>query len=385
MQRESTRTFPLFFVIVVLGVLPGCAGSNNKAVTNGMEYIKEWYSRVAPGHEPPPPWVFCLPEKKGTIYALGYALQNLAGQDATRQAAFENAVHNLARSIKVSVKAREYMQTEDSGLAENGQLLLDKEEQVDSKIEQLVEDKAQLIEEWQDMSNGVFYVLSAVSASEIKALKAVASVGLECKIGKRPSWVDNPPRLRGMLFAVGQARMAFNPAKSYSEAEERALVELAKQIRSQVTGFEDMEDSRAGDSDVKDYTYKIVRIATQEKLSGTDILARWVDFKTGAAFALARMPLVSVKKRILAAAMQVEKQEKIKESKDGKIEQDTANQIEKKAEAALDMMEKALQKREKEKHEQIENKPDTKDHNNPDENSPKSIDPEEDPEDSRSD
>ena len=98
------RTLATAILAGVLLTAAGCGGGRAGGTGDGMAHIRDWYSRAAPGHQPPPAWVFCLPQKRDTLYGLGFALQNMAGEEATKQNAFDNAVYNLARSIKVSVK-----------------------------------------------------------------------------------------------------------------------------------------------------------------------------------------------------------------------------------------------------------------------------------------
>ena len=332
------RALPVaFLVLTTLLVAAGCGGGRVSQKEDGLAHIRDWYSRVAPGHKPPPAWVFCLPEKSDTIYGLGFALQNMAGDEATKQSAFDNAVYNLARSIKVSVKARKYLQTEVDGLSVADNLLIEKEESIDGQIEQVVREKAGLLEHWKDMSNGVTWVLAACSVSDFEELKAGAHKGQSCSIGLRPHWMDHPPTSKSVLYGIGEARMHWNPSESYKEAERLSLVQIAEQIKAHVSSFNDSKQSEH-----EDYTYRIVRIATEGDLSGSDIVARWVDFKTGRAYALARMPLISVKTSILAAAKKVEAEEKAKPLEERRAL--SAEDIERKADAALEMMDKALDK-----------------------------------------
>jgi len=324
-------------LLLAVSPVPGCGGTRSSGSGAGMKHVKEWYAKIAPGHEPPPAWVFCLPQKDDTLYGLGFAMQNMYGDDATRQNAYDNAIHNLARSIKVSVKARSYTQTEVDGISVNDNQLIEKEQHIDGEVEQRVRDKAGQVDCWSDASTGVTWVLAAVSLSDFEQIKVSAGARSRCTIGERPKWLSKPPLQKGVLFGYGEASMNWNPATSYREAEELALVEISNQIKAQIRTFTDSVDS-----DSEDYTYRIVRIATEETLSGSDIVERWVDFKTGTAYALARMPLISVKARILAAAKKVEAEEKAKAVEERR--ESSAAEIERKADAALDMMDKALEK-----------------------------------------
>lgn len=123
----------------------------------------------------------------------------------------------------------------------------------------------------------------------VLALMLCSSIG--CGLLPPPGWVEDPPSQDGWIYAVGSAGLTYdkNPSTSEDLAFQRALDQLARQLRVQVTSMVTLKDTQSSsrfESDSMQFT--------EEELEWVQIRDKWVDRygklgRQGRVFVLVRM------------------------------------------------------------------------------------------------
>ena len=95
-----------------------------------------------------------------------------------------------------------------------------------------------------------------------------------CALLPAPGWIENPPLEEGWIYAVGSAGVTFdkNPATSEDLALQRALDQLARQIRVQVTTHVSLTDTERASQ----FTSETSQFS-EEELEWVQIRKKWVD------------------------------------------------------------------------------------------------------------
>lgn len=249
-----------------------------------------------------PGWVERVPQSSGTICTVGFSAAHLDSADS-RKKAFEDGIEKLAKSIQVEVHSV-IIDIQRVGGVQTGSLV---QERMDEGIAGIVKDKAFLLDCWMHLRTLEYYVLIGISASDVSTLleaihSSEAASDFRRTRGKGrhdpPIWIYRIPQREGYIYAVGRAGRHLVATDSRKKAEEDARAKLAHTVESQVS-------SKITDYLVEDgytQTEVITKQISHVTLEGAEILERWEDPGTGVNYALARLPLICVKRQILEQA-----------------------------------------------------------------------------------
>lgn len=269
----------LYGVLPILGLLlVGCAGTQQRP--------REF-----------PAWVENTPSRPDAIFAVGFSQAHLDTSE-TLEEAINNAYENLAKSVQVRVSAivTEWRKRRDVFTQEQIS------EKTPEEILKMVEEKARVLDRWFNRSTGECYVLISVSTGVLEVLTA-GRKRPERTEGP-PEWINVVPQKKGFFYAVGRAPRYLVPSESQKEAEKIARANLARRLGSEISALVlDCLGKFGGDIQM------ITKEVSEVSLSGVEIVARWEDPQKGVHYALARMPIRSIKRDVLERAKAVLKKE----------------------------------------------------------------------------
>ncbi|CUU00958.1 LPP20 lipoprotein [Candidatus Thermokryptus mobilis] len=251
------------------------------------------YSQVQPS------WLSVLPQSRDYIYAVGVSSPYFY-PETTKAKAIEDAIFEIARTIEVGVSVKQINWFEDTGSLFSGisHFKEEYEEEIDTLLMSLIKENFELVSQWQEPKSKILYVLVRVPVKVISsdtsysipeeltydpALAEVSSVG-----GKPPSWIYKVPVSDVAIYAVGGADRHFDPAETRKKAIQNARAELSRIVSLRI---QNLLDNWSYGNKVFElgYSMRVSRTVSQAKLRGSQIVGFWIDPKTGANYALARM------------------------------------------------------------------------------------------------
>ncbi|MCS7229734.1 MAG: LPP20 family lipoprotein [Candidatus Kryptonium sp.] len=246
-----------------------------------------------------PTWLSLLPQSKDYLYAVG-ASSPYFYPETTKSKAIEDAILELARTIEVGVKVRQINWFEDTGSLFSGlsHFAEEYEEEIDSGLVNLIKANYEFVSQWQDPKSRILYVLLRVPVKAITSdtmysipeefIFDPALVGLSASSARQPRWVNKIPVSDVAIYAVGASDRYFDPAETRKRAIQNARAELSRIISLRI---QSLLDNWATGNKVFELSYsrRISRTVSSAKLTGSQIVGFWVDPKTGANYALARM------------------------------------------------------------------------------------------------
>lgn len=246
-----------------------------------------------------PYWLSLLPQSKDYLYAVG-ASSPYFYPETTRVKAIEDAILELARTIEVGVKTKQINWFEDTGSIFSGFSHFEEkyEEEIDSALVSFIKSNFELVSEWMEPKSKIFYVLVRIP---VKALSNDTSFSIPdefiydpalAKIGTNrdlvPRWIYKVPVSDVAIYAVGGADRHFDPVQTRKKAIQNARAELSRILNLKIQSL--LNDWSQGNNVFElSYSMRISRTIAQAKLYGSQIVGFWVDPKTGANYALARM------------------------------------------------------------------------------------------------
>jgi hypothetical protein len=135
----------------------------------------------------------------------------------------------------------------------------------------------------------------------IKWLYLIFVVILVVSCAHAPKWITKgsgafPKENKIYFYGVGVSVLSRNPAMEREKAEHRARVEIARIIKTYVTGltkdfmeeYPDFFETEAWGSE--EYTSRVSKEVVDATLHGCEIIDHYLDKKTNSFYALARMP-----------------------------------------------------------------------------------------------
>lgn len=294
-----------------------------------------------------PSWLSLLPQSKEYLYAVG-ASSPYFYPETTKAKAIEDAIFELARTIEVGVRVKQINWFEDTGSLFSGLSHFEEEyeEEIDTILVSLVKANYELISQWQDPKSKILYVLLRIPVKSVASdtmysipdefIYDPALSELNVSSKKQPKWVYKIPVSNVAIYAVGASDRYFDPAETRKRAIQNARAELSRIINLKIQGL--LDNWSAGNKVFElSYSRRISRTISNAKLTGSQIVGFWIDPKTGANYALARMykkSLVYQIKQIAANAIKQNPPEKLT-SKDKPIEEllnEALNQLDKELE-----------------------------------------------------
>lgn len=270
-----------------------------------------------------PRWLSVLPQSRDYLYAVG-ASSPYFYPETTRVKAIEDAVFELARTIEVGVKAKQVNWFEDTGSIFSGLSHFEEEyeEEIDSALINFVKSNLEIVSEWKEPKSKIFYVLVRIP---VKALSRDTSYKIpdefiydpalaEISVGYNqvPKWIYKVPVSNVAIYAVGGADRRFDPVETRKKAIQNARAELARILNLKIQSLLD-NWSQGNKVFELSYSMRISRTVAQAKLYGSQIVGFWVDPKTGANYALARMYKKSLIQQIKQLTANAIKQDPPKE------------------------------------------------------------------------
>jgi len=246
-----------------------------------------------------PSWLSILPQAKNFLYAVG-ASSPYFYPETTKVKAIEDAIVELARTIEVGVKVKQINWFEDTGSLFSGLSYFTEEyeEEVDTSLLNFIKANCEVVSEWRDPKSRILYVLVRLPVKSISADTSFAIPDefiydpslAQLGISKRgqPVWIYKVPVSDVAIYAVGAADKHYDPVETRKKAIQNARAELARIISSKI---QILLDNWAEGNNVFELNYsrRISRTVSQAKLTGSQIVGFWIDPKTGANYALARM------------------------------------------------------------------------------------------------
>ncbi len=270
-----------------------------------------------------PRWLSVLPQSKYYLYAVG-ASSPYFYPETTRAKAIEDAIFELARTIEVGVKAKQVNWFEDTGSIFSGLSHFEEEyeEEIDSALVSFVKSNFELVSEWKEPKSKIFYVLVRIP---VKALSKDTSfsipdefiydpalVEISTSRNRVPKWIYKVPVSDVAVYAVGGADRHFDPVQTRKKAIQNARAELSRILNLKIQTLLD-NWSQGNKVFELSYSMRISRTVAQAKLYGSQIVGFWVDPKTGANYALARMYKKSLIQQIKQLTANAIKQDPPKE------------------------------------------------------------------------
>lgn len=244
-----------------------------------------------------PSWLSVLPQSREYLYAVG-ASSPYFYPETTKAKAIEDAIFELARTIEVGVKVKQINWFEDTGSLFSGLSHFEEEyeEEIDTMLVNLIKSNYELVSQWRDPKSKIFYVLLRIPVKVISSdtsysipdefIYDPALAGLSSS--KQPRWVYKVPTSNVAIYAVGASDRYFDPAETRKRAIQNARAELSRIISSKI---QTLLDNWSMGNQVFElgYSRRISRTVSSAKLTGSQIVGFWIDPKTGANYALARM------------------------------------------------------------------------------------------------
>ncbi|CUS85665.1 LPP20 family lipoprotein [Candidatus Kryptobacter tengchongensis] len=246
-----------------------------------------------------PSWLSVLPQSKEYLYAVG-ASSPYFYPETTKAKAIEDAIFELARTIEVGVKVKQINWFEDTGSLFSGLSHFEEEyeEEIDTTLFNLIKSNYELVSQWHDPKSKILYVLlripvKAISTDTVYSIPDEfvydpALAGLSVSSRKQPKWIYKIPVSDVAIYAVGASDRYFDPAETRKRAIQNARSELSRIINLKIQTLLDnwSEGNKAFELS---YSRRISRTISNAKLTGSQIVGFWIDPKTGANYALARM------------------------------------------------------------------------------------------------
>ncbi|MEN3038977.1 MAG: LPP20 family lipoprotein [Candidatus Kryptonium sp.] len=246
-----------------------------------------------------PSWLSLLPQSKDYLYAVGASSQYFY-PETTKAKAVEDAILELARTIEVGVRVKQINWFEDTGSLFSGlsHFAEEYEEEIDSGLVNLIRSNYEFVSQWQDPKSRILYVLLRIPVKAISSDTSYsipdefifdpALAGLGVSSAKGPRWINKIPISDVAIYAVGASDRYFDPAETRKRAIQNARAELSRIISLRI---QSLLDKWATGNKVFELSYsrRISRTVSSAKLTGSQIVGFWVDPKTGANYALARM------------------------------------------------------------------------------------------------
>ncbi|MFN3135483.1 MAG: LPP20 family lipoprotein [Candidatus Kryptonium sp.] len=280
-----------------------------------------------------PSWLSLLPQAKDFLYAVG-ASSPYFYPETTKAKAIEDAIFELARTIEVGVRVRQINWFEDTGSLFSGLSYFTEEyeEEVDTLLLNFIKANCEVVSEWRDPKSRILYVLVRIPVKSISSDTSFAIPDefiydpslAQLRVSRRgqPVWIYRVPVSDVAIYAVGAADRHYDPAETRKKAIQNARAELARIIGLKI---QVLLDNWAEGNNVFELSYsrRISRTVSQAKLTGSQIVGFWIDPKTGANYALARMykkSLVYQIKQITANAIRQNPPEQLAK-KDKSIEE----------------------------------------------------------------
>jgi hypothetical protein len=270
-----------------------------------------------------PRWLSVLPQSKNYLYAVG-ASSPYFYPETTRVKAIEDAIFELARTIEVGVKAKQVNWFEDTRSIFSGLSYFEEEykEEIDSILVNFVKANMEIVSEWKDPKSKILYVLVRIP---VKALSNDTSYAIpdefiydpalaEISTGhkKAPKWIYKVPVSNVAIYAIGGADRHFDPVQTRRKAIQNARAELARILNLKIQSLLD-NWSQGNKVFELSYSMRVSRTVAQAKLYGSQIVGFWVDPKTGANYALARIYKKSLIQQIKELTANAIKQDPPKE------------------------------------------------------------------------
>ncbi len=294
-----------------------------------------------------PSWLSILPQAKDFLYAVG-ASSPYFYPETTKAKAIEDAIFELARTIEVGIKVKQVNWFEDTGSLFSGlsHFAEEYEEEIDSLLLNLVKSNCEVVSEWRDPKSRILYVLVRIPVKSISSDTSFAMPDefiydpslAQLRVSRRgqPVWIYKVPTSDIAIYAVGAADRHYDPAETRKKAIQNARAELSRIINMKI---QVLLDNWAVGNNVFElgYSRRISRTVSQAKLFGSQIVGFWIDPKTGANYALARMykkSLIYQIKQITANAIRQNPPEQIVK-RDKSIEElldDALNQLDRELE-----------------------------------------------------
>jgi hypothetical protein len=280
------------------------------------------YSQVQPS------WLSVLPQSRDYIYAVGVSSPYFY-PETTKAKAIEDAIFEIARTIEVGISVKQINWFEDTGSLFSGisHFKEEYEEEIDTSLVNLIRENFELVSVWQEPKSKLFYVLGRVP---VKAISSDTSYSIPEELiydpalakatsvrGKPPSWVFKVPVSDVAIYAVGGADKHFDPAETRKKAIQNARAELSRIVNLKI---QNLLDNWSYGNKVFElgYSMRVSRTVSQAKIRGSQIVGFWIDPKTGANYALARMykkSLISQVKQLTANVIRQNPPDEVKQGK----------------------------------------------------------------------
>lgn len=280
-----------------------------------------------------PSWLTLLPQSKDYIYAVG-ASSPYFYPETTRVKAIEDAIYELARTIEVGVKVKQVNWFEDTGSLFSGLSHFEEEyeEEIDTGLVNFIKSNFEIVSEWKEPKSRIHYVLVRIPVKVLSSdsdfsipdelIYDPALAGISVNSKKPPKWIYKVPQSDIAIYAVGGADRYFDPVETRKRAIQNARAELSRIISLKIQSLLD-NWSQGNKVFELSYSMRISRTVSSAKLTGSQIVGFWIDPKTGANYALARMykkSLILQVKQLTANAIRQNPPENLA-SKDKPIEE----------------------------------------------------------------
>ena len=215
-----------------------------------------------------PQWFWAPPTDLPFSTVVGYSTISLFHPDEAKEAAIEDGIERLAKSINVRIYG------EQGSI--DGKLNLKFREETDPQIEQNVQAAHQLLATYQSQQLTMVLVGLGDSPNLDTRLTRASAI--------QPDWIEILPRQRGYLYARGQSLMTnHRPQNAWTDAESHARITLAQGIKSDIAHLEKASGGRIN---------KVTLSHTDVTLSLIETIARWYDTQRRSCHVLVRTPII---------------------------------------------------------------------------------------------
>lgn len=215
-----------------------------------------------------PQWFWTPPTDLPFPTAVGYSAIALFHPDEAKEAAINDGIERLAKSINVRIYG------EQSSI--NGKLSLQFIEETAPQIKQNVQEAHQLLAAYQSQQlTMVLLGLGGAPNLDTRVTKASTI---------QPDWIEILPRQPGYLYAHGQSLMkSHRPQNAWTNAEYHARITLAQGVKSDIAHLKKASEGRINQVTLSQTDVTLARIET---------IARWYDAKKRSCHILVRTPII---------------------------------------------------------------------------------------------
>lgn len=233
-----------------------------------------------------PAWFWNVPSSEDDLFAVGRANTSVLHPENSEQAAIQDGVENLAKSLSVHINGKYEMVRQGGRILPSGN---DMHEETSAETLAFVEKNHQLVAKFVCPLHTFVLLSLGEGDSEAPVLSAGSNT-----LPKEPGWLTNLPKEPGYLYASGHKRPFYRETNSWSEAERHARTELALMLESKVR------------SAVHRYQMSVaasfISVSTDIQLEHAQVIARWKHPEHNYCNVLVKMPLSKAKKTIARRA-----------------------------------------------------------------------------------